>query len=289
MKLQMKTAKERKRKEPFNKHKAKNTKTNSLQTKSSREQFHLIGCAAALAYKVTQSDRTAAVGVSLIKQLFSFPEKLQSSELVLHLKAWTKPGQNKGRASAQTSLRRWSEGWKEFQTESKPKAPCWLLQQKERNSPQKLKIFNLFYHFMATVNITEAPALQSDRKLQSPYSPALNLYLNPPLSNYFTDRNSSQTGQGCPAERESFPFLHASPQKHKALTEDLLACRKEPPGRISSVKSPWLLVHSSNQHQTTCLATPQKHPKQGTHNTPTVNWKLCMNCQILSWFHVCPR
>lgn len=136
MKLQMKTATERKRKEPFNKHKAKNTKTNSLQTKSSREQFHLIGCAAALAYKVTQSDRTAAVGVSLIKQLFSFPEKLQSSELVLHLKAWTKPGQNKGRASAQTSLRRWSEGWKEFQTESKPKAPCWLLRQKERNSPK---------------------------------------------------------------------------------------------------------------------------------------------------------
>lgn len=41
MKLQMKTAKERKRKEPLNKHKAKNMKTNSLQTKSSREQFHL--------------------------------------------------------------------------------------------------------------------------------------------------------------------------------------------------------------------------------------------------------
>lgn len=87
MKLQMKTAKERKRKETFNKHQAKNTKTNSLQTKSSREQFHLIGCAAALAYKVAQSDRISAVAVSLIKQLFLFPGKLQTSELVLHLKA----------------------------------------------------------------------------------------------------------------------------------------------------------------------------------------------------------
>ena len=66
----MKTAKERKRKETFNKHQAKNMKTNFLQAKSSREQFHLIRHSAALTYKVAQSDRLSEVSVSLIKQIF---------------------------------------------------------------------------------------------------------------------------------------------------------------------------------------------------------------------------
>jgi len=70
MKLQMKTAKERKQKETFNKHQAKNTKTNFLQAKSSREQFHLIRYSAALTYKVAQSDRLSEVSISLIKQIF---------------------------------------------------------------------------------------------------------------------------------------------------------------------------------------------------------------------------
>lgn len=56
MKLQMKTAKGRERKETFNKHQAKNMETNFLQAKSSREQFHLIRHSAALTYEVVQSD-----------------------------------------------------------------------------------------------------------------------------------------------------------------------------------------------------------------------------------------
>lgn len=45
-------------------------KTNFLQAKSSREQFHLIRHSAALTYKVAQSDRLSEVPVSLIKQIF---------------------------------------------------------------------------------------------------------------------------------------------------------------------------------------------------------------------------
>lgn len=59
----------RKRKEIINKHQAKNMKTNFLQAKSSREQFHVIRCSAALAYKVRQSDRLSEVSIFLINQL----------------------------------------------------------------------------------------------------------------------------------------------------------------------------------------------------------------------------
>lgn len=58
-----------KRKEIINKHQAKNMKTNFLQAKSSREQFHVIRCSAALAYKVRRSDRLSEVSVFLINQL----------------------------------------------------------------------------------------------------------------------------------------------------------------------------------------------------------------------------
>lgn len=45
-------------------------KTNFLQAKSSREQFHLIRRSAALTYKVVQADGLSEVSVSLIKQIF---------------------------------------------------------------------------------------------------------------------------------------------------------------------------------------------------------------------------
>lgn len=70
MKLQIKTAKERKRKETFNKHQTKKRKTNFLQAKSSREQLHLIRHSAALLYRVVEADRPSEVSVSLIKQIF---------------------------------------------------------------------------------------------------------------------------------------------------------------------------------------------------------------------------
>lgn len=124
MKLQMKTAKERKRKETFNKHQAKNMKTNFLQAKPSREQFHLIRHSAAL----TESCQAFRSQRFRNQTDFSFPEKLQTSEPAWHweapaprslLRGRAKPEQAKLRPSSQMSPRRGSGGWEEFEANRK--------------------------------------------------------------------------------------------------------------------------------------------------------------------------
>lgn len=77
MKLQIKTAKERKRKETFNKHQTKKRKTNFLQAKSSREEFQIIRHSAALPCRVVQANMLSEVSVSLIKQIFHSQRNLR--------------------------------------------------------------------------------------------------------------------------------------------------------------------------------------------------------------------